>query len=102
MFNIKLGSLMGVIWGNFHSITDDELYMTRRKLTNVRRQAVAGRNAFEYRMEPSLEICRLPQNIVNNLNDGRLFPLFQIFFIVKIQLTKLLFFQVGFMFIWTK
>nr|XP_039271894.1 phosphatidylinositol 4,5-bisphosphate 3-kinase catalytic subunit gamma isoform-like isoform X1 [Styela clava] len=71
MFNIKLGSLMGVIWGNFQSIANDELYMTRRKLTNVRRLAISGRMSLEYAMEPSLETCTLPPNIISKLEDER-------------------------------
>lgn len=70
-FNNTLGYLMGVTWGNYLKLSNDELYMTRRKLTNVRRLAVSTRNTLAYAMEPYLEACTLPTSLLDKLREGR-------------------------------
>nr|CAB3264880.1 phosphatidylinositol 4,5-bisphosphate 3-kinase catalytic subunit gamma isoform [Phallusia mammillata] len=74
LFNLKLGSLMGVIWGKYDSFAstrtdDDEVYLTRRKLTNVRRRALRTRLSSCYSMEPSLEYSTIPSHVAANLTD---------------------------------
>jgi len=76
LFNAKLESLMGVGWRNYGGSAscqteDDEVYLTRRKLTNVRRRALRTRNPSTYSMEPLLEHSTIPSHVAANLADDR-------------------------------
>lgn len=71
VFNIQLGSLMGMIWGSFQSISDEEFYTTRRKFTNVRRHAITGRNVLDYAMELSLDNRVPSQRVLAQLEDNK-------------------------------
>lgn len=68
---------MGVIWGKYaaeaanKSLADDEVYWTRRKLANVRREALRKRSALEYSMEPLLDTSPLPSHILSNMKGLR-------------------------------
>uniref|UniRef100_H2YQZ6 phosphatidylinositol 3-kinase n=1 Tax=Ciona savignyi TaxID=51511 RepID=H2YQZ6_CIOSA len=77
LFNLTLGSLMGVIWGKYGSTikhqtdaTDDEAYVTRRKLTNVRRRALRARFPSTYSMEPILDHTLLPTHVKSNIQTN--------------------------------
>nr|XP_018668461.1 phosphatidylinositol 4,5-bisphosphate 3-kinase catalytic subunit gamma isoform isoform X1 [Ciona intestinalis]XP_026691477.1 phosphatidylinositol 4,5-bisphosphate 3-kinase catalytic subunit gamma isoform isoform X1 [Ciona intestinalis] len=76
LFNLTLGSLMGVIWGKYGSmvkhntaVTDDEVYVTRRKLTNVRRRALRSRFPSTYSMEPILDHTTPPTHVKANFQE---------------------------------
>ena len=76
-FNKKLSALMGVTWGKYgllaksRSEVEDEIYLTRRKLTNVRRRALNDRCANKYAMEPLVDHTSLPSHVAAQVEDGR-------------------------------
>ncbi|CAK8685467.1 unnamed protein product [Clavelina lepadiformis] len=75
--NMKLSELMGIGWGNHTMLTkynpvldDDEVYLTRRKLTNVRRRAIETRCSLDYAMEAVIDEFTIPQHVAANI-DGK-------------------------------
>ena len=76
MANMRFGALMGVVWKKYDtfknpSTANNEVNLTRKKLTNVRREALKERSASYYSMEPIVDDSYLPKHISNNIVDGR-------------------------------
>ena len=75
--NKKLSALMGVTWGKYgllaksRSEVEDEIYLTRRKLTNVRRRALRNRCDTSYTMEPILDHISLPCHVASQIQNER-------------------------------
>ena len=88
---MKLSELMGIGWGNHTMLTkynpvldDDEVYLTRRKLTNVRRRAIETRCSLDYAMEAVIDEFTIPQHVAANIDGkNRLADFFGIFYLIS-------------------